>query len=85
MPQESFLLHCIDIVFKVVLCTTVQSHLKNRPNSNCYSNHHTKKPHHLPRQSRLFQPEAKPNCTSTLQGIQPTAQLAATAQIKQKC
>ena len=36
----------------------------------------TKKPHLLPSQSRLFQPEAKPNCTSTLQGIQPTAQLA---------
>jgi len=31
----------------------------------------TKKPHHLPRQNRLFQPEAKPNCASTLQGIQP--------------
>jgi len=45
----------------------VHSHFKNRP--NCYSNHHTDKPHHLPSQSRLFQPKAKPICTSPLQGI----------------
>ena len=51
----------------------------------CYSNHHTDKPHHLPSQSRLFQPEGKLICTCPLQGIQPTAQLASTVQIKQKC
>jgi len=54
----------------------VHSHFKNR--LNCYSNHHIDKPHHLPSQSTLFQPEAKRVCTSPLQGIQPTAQLAST-------
>jgi len=56
----------------------MHAHFKNRP--NCYSNHHTDKPHHVPSQSRLFQPEAKPICTSPLQGIQPPAQLASTVQ-----
>ena len=48
----------------------MHAHFKNRP--NCYSNHHTDKPHHLPSQSRLFQSEAKPICTSPLQEIQPS-------------
>jgi len=42
----------------------MHAHFKNR--QNCYSNHHTAKPHHLPSQSSLFQPEAKPICTSPL-------------------
>jgi len=37
---------------------------------------------HITSQSRLFQPEAKPICTSPLQGIRPTTQLASTVQHK---
>jgi len=57
----------------------VHSHFKNRP--NCYSNHYTDKPRHLPSKNRLFQPEAKPISASPLQGIQPTAQPASAVQI----
>ena len=57
------------LLLTLVTFSFMHSHFKNRPNS--YSNHHTDKPHHLPQESRLFQPEAKSICTSPLQGLQP--------------
>ena len=46
---------------KSVIFSFMHSHFKNRP--NCYSrpNHQTDKPHHLPSQTRLFQPEPNPS------------------------
>jgi len=70
-------------LLKSVTFSFVHSPFKNRP--NCRNNHNTNKPHHLTSQSRPFQPAAKPMCTSPLQQIQPTAQLASTVQIKRKC
>ena len=66
-------------LLKSVIFSIVRFHFKNR--SNCYTN----KPHHLPSQSRLFPPEAKPICTSPIQRNKPTAQLASAVQTKRKC
>ena len=51
-------------LLKSVIFSFVHFHFLNRP--NCYSNYHTDKPHHLPSQSTLFQPEAKPILTNPL-------------------
>jgi len=50
----SFVTSCI-LIFKIVQTQTVTVIITQ-----------TKKPRHLPSQSRLFQPGAKPNCTSSL-------------------
>jgi len=62
-------------LLKSVILSSVHPRLNNRP--NCCSDHHTCKTHHLPSQSRPIQPEEKPICTSPLQEIQHTPQLAA--------
>jgi len=73
IPHFNVATLCVSLgspLLKSVIFSFVHSHLKYRP--TCYSNHHTDKPHNLPRQVHYEE--------SSL-----TAQLASTTQIKRKC
>jgi len=48
-PWKNFCGRPCSPLLKSAIFSLVHAHFKNRP--NCYSNHHTDKPHHLPSQS----------------------------------